>query len=76
MYRVGGAKVWKPNAKARKRFNIELGADSFGIGVIAKYVRTTTGLGPHWKEHNPDEDNEVLIMDDGKVVLLADHRDN
>lgn len=77
MYRVGAYKVWKPDRKSRSVFNIEMGATSYGIGMDIRQVKHTSGLGPHRKEEFEEGvDDEVCILQDGRVLLCANHKDN
>ena len=77
MYKIGKYSIYKPCAKSRHRFNIEIGEATFGVGVLESKIKTTSYL-PSYDDIIQDENDmdEVCIMNDGKVLYMMAHKDN
>lgn len=76
MYKSGPYTVYKPCAKTRRKLNIEVGVETFGVGIHRKRMRSTSLIGPHWQKVDDEDQDEVVIMDDGKILMMLEYKDN
>lgn len=63
-----GNKVYKDSRKNSNMFNIEVGAYSYGVGVRTNKIKSISKLGKPDTEVPEFGDDEILIMNDGRVL--------
>ena len=69
-WKVGCNTVSKPDNASRTRYNIEIGEEVFGVGIVKSRMKSVSHIGAHYKEGGEDE---VVMMDDGKMVYMKIH---